>query len=301
MSNLGIQVRHLHKYFRKRKGVLRTRTTQVHALNDISFEVGLGETYGLLGPNGSGKSTLIRVLATLLTPDGGDVRLLGHRIPGEEAAVRSRIGRVSVDAAFYKKLSARENLLYSAYLYGMERSVAERRAMEILEALGLEQEKFTDPLEEMSRGMQQKVAITRALLINPPLLLLDEPTTGLDPKSRRDVQTFLENLRREEGTTILLTSHDMAETERLCARIGFIAHGRLIAEGTAEELKERAGASSLDDAFIALAGEKLDGDEANGGKSSVNGAGVAAKDKGSESEVAAAVECESGEEVLEGK
>ena len=134
--------------------------------------------------------------------------------------------------------------------------------MEILEQLGLEEKRFTDPLEEMSRGMQQKVSITRALLINPPLLLLDEPTTGLDPKSRRDVQTFLENLRRAEGTTILLTSHDMAETERLCARIGFLAKGALIAEGTAEELKNRSGAASLDDAFIALAGEELGEGEA---------------------------------------
>ena len=265
MSNLGIEVRNLHKIFRKRKGWLRSRVTETRALDDVSFEVALGETYGLLGPNGSGKSTLIRVLATLLVPDGGRVRLLGHTIPGEEHLVRQKIGRVSVDAAFYKKLSARENLLYSAFLYGMEKAPAERRALEILEALGLEGEKFTDPLEEMSRGMQQKVAITRALLINPPLLLLDEPTTGLDPKSRRDVQTFLEDLRQREGTTILLTSHDMAETERLCARIGFIAKGKLIAEGTAEELKRQSNAESLDDAFIALAGEKLE-DENGGGQ-----------------------------------
>ncbi|MCA1594074.1 MAG: ABC transporter ATP-binding protein [Acidobacteria bacterium] len=266
MSNTGIQVSHLQKFFRKRKGFLRSRSTEVHALKDISFEVAEGETYGLLGPNGSGKSTLIRVLATLLVPDAGEVRLLGHRIPGEEQAVRRKIGRVSVDAAFYKKLSARENLLYSALLYGMDAKSAERRAMEILEELGLEQEKFTDPLEEMSRGMQQKVAITRALLINPPLLLLDEPTTGLDPKSKRDVQTFLERLRSEHGTTILLTSHDMAETERLCARIGFIAQGSLIAEGTADELKRQSNAASLDDAFIALAGVALDenGKSANG-------------------------------------
>jgi ABC-2 type transport system ATP-binding protein len=260
MSNLGIEVRSLHKIFRKRKGFIRARHTEVHALNDISFEVALGETYGLLGPNGSGKSTLIRVLSTLLVPDAGEVRLLGHRIPGEEHLVRRKIGRVSVDAAFYKKLSARENLLYSAYLYGMDKAGAERRALEILDALGMDGEKFTDPLEEMSRGMQQKVAITRALLVNPPLLLLDEPTTGLDPKSKRDVQTFIEDLRREHGTTILLTSHDMAETERLCSRIGFIAHGRLIAEGTADELKLRSSAESLDDAFIALAGEKLEED-----------------------------------------
>jgi len=267
MSNQGIEVRRLHKHFSKRKGLLLRRGATVHALKDISFSVGRGETYGLLGPNGSGKSTLIRVLSTLLVPDAGEVRLLGHRIPGEERAVRSKIGRVSVDAAFYKKLSARENLLYSAYLYGMDKARAERRALEILEALGLEGEKFTDPLEEMSRGMQQKVAITRALLVNPPLLLLDEPTTGLDPKSRRDVQTFLEDLRAREGTTILLTSHDMAETERLCARIGFIAKGSLIAEGTAEELKQRSGAASLDDAFIALAGEKLEEENGGGGKS----------------------------------
>jgi ABC-2 type transport system ATP-binding protein len=266
MSNLGIEVRNLSKSFRKRKGVMRARSSVTHALRDVSFEVRLGETYGLLGPNGSGKSTLIRVLSTLLVPDEGDVRLLGYRLPGEEREVRCRVGRVSVDAAFYKKLSARENLLYSAYLYGMEKHEAERRALEILEALGLEGEKFTDPLEEMSRGMQQKVAITRALLVNPPLLLLDEPTTGLDPKSRRDVQTFLEHSRRENGTTILLTSHDMAETERLCARIGFIAHGRLIAEGTADELKRRSSADSLDDAFIALAGEKLDDENKADGK-----------------------------------
>jgi ABC-2 type transport system ATP-binding protein len=265
MSNLGIEVRSLSKSFSKRKGLVRARRSVTRALSDVSFEVGVGETYGLLGPNGSGKSTLIRVLSTLLVPDRGYVRMLGFRVPGEEAEVRRRVGRVSVDAAFYKKLSARENLLYSAFLYGMEKGAAERRALEILEALGMEGEKFTDPLEELSRGMQQKVAITRALLVNPPLLLLDEPTTGLDPKSKRDVQTFLEHLRGEHGTTILLTSHDMAETERLCARIGFIAKGRLIAEGTAEELKRQSSAESLDDAFIALAGEKLE-DENGGGK-----------------------------------
>jgi ABC-2 type transport system ATP-binding protein len=257
MQNLGIEVRGLSKSFSKRKGLVRARRSVTYALREVSFRVERGETYGLLGPNGSGKSTLIRVLSTLLVPDSGLVRILGRRLPGEEAEVRRLVGRVSVDAAFYKKLSARENLLYSAFLYGMDRGPAERRAMEILEALGLDGEKFTDPLEEMSRGMQQKVAITRALLVNPPLLLLDEPTTGLDPKSRRDVQTFLERLRGEQGTTILLTSHDMAETERLCARVGFIARGRLAAEGTADELKKKAGAETLDDAFIALSGEKL--------------------------------------------
>ena len=227
------------------------------ALDDVSFEMARGETYGLLGPNGSGKSTLIRILSTLLTPDEGYVSVLDHALPKEERNVRWKIGRVSADAAFYKKLSARENLLYTARLYGLNTKTAERRAMEILERLGLESQKFSAPLEEMSRGMQQKIAITRALLINPPLLLLDEPTTGLDPKSRRDVHEFLEQLKREQGTTILLTTHDMGEAERLCERIGFLSRGKLIAEGTALWLREQARAATLEDAFIALSGAPL--------------------------------------------
>jgi ABC-2 type transport system ATP-binding protein len=253
----AVVVEDLKKLFRKRKGALR-RPVDEWALKGISFTVWDGEVYGILGPNGSGKSTLIRILSTLLLPDGGKVTVLGHRIPGDEKWIRRHIGRVSVDAAFYKKLSVRENLLYAAQLYGIPRSDAQRRAMEILERLRLESRRFNDPLEEMSRGMQQKVSIARALLINPPLLLLDEPTTGLDPRSRRDVQSYLEDLRREHRTTILLTTHDMTETERLCDRIGFMAHGRLVAEGTAEELKVEAETDSLEEAFISLTGEEFD-------------------------------------------
>ena len=257
----AIFVRDLRKCFRKRKGFMGTQVKEEWALKGISLHVDDGELYGLLGPNGSGKSTFIRVLSTLLIPDGGEVRILGHQLPKDERWIRRRIGRVSVDAAFYKKLSARENLLYAAQLYGISRREAETRAMEILERLNLESRKFNDPLEEMSRGMQQKIAITRALMINPPVLLLDEPTTGLDPKSRRDVQSYLEDLRREKGTTILLTTHDMAEAERLCDRIGFIAHGDLIAEGTAETLKIKADADTLEDAFIHLTGGEFDDKE----------------------------------------
>jgi ABC-2 type transport system ATP-binding protein len=257
MLKSAIIARGLKKAFTKRRGLLKSNLSTEWALKDISFEVGVGETYGLLGPNGSGKSTLIRVLATLLAPDEGEVEVFGLRIPGQEALVRQKIGRVSVDAAFYKKLSARENLLYSALLYGLEYGKSERRAMQILEELGMETRRFSDPLEEMSRGMQQKVSIARALLVDPPLLLLDEPTTGLDPRSRRDVHVFIESLRRRQGTTIVLTSHDMAEAERLCDRIGFIAHGKLVGEGTAGELKEAAGCETLEDTFLALSGEGL--------------------------------------------
>jgi len=264
MDYTAIYVKSLRKSFRKRNGFFKA--SRLWALDGVSFEVRTGETYGLLGPNGSGKSSLIRILSTLLIADEGEVRLMGHSLPAEQEQVRRIIGRVSVDAAFYKKLSARENLLYTALLYGQKPSDAEKRAMKILERLGLEGTKFSTPLEEMSRGMQQKISIARALVINPPLLLLDEPTTGLDPKSRRDVQEFLEELRAREGTTILLTTHDMTEAERLCARIGFLAHGKLIAEGTASELKQRANAETLDDAFIKLTGEELDKKETPSGE-----------------------------------
>jgi ABC-2 type transport system ATP-binding protein len=259
MQKQAIQVRNLRKCFRKRKGF--RKATELWAVDDVSFSVAEGETYGLLGPNGSGKSSLIRILSTLLIADSGVVSMLGYELPGQAEQVRRIIGRVSVDAAFYKKLSARENLLYTALLYGQNAREAERRAMDILDRLGMENAKFSTPLEEMSRGMQQKISIARALMINPPLLLLDEPTTGLDPKSRRDVQSFLEDLQQREGTTILLTTHDMAEAERLCVRIGFLAHGKLVAEGTASDLKRIAGAETLDDAFIALTGEDLANEE----------------------------------------
>lgn len=259
----AIYVENLKKVFRKRSGLLRSKVKEEWALKGISFRVGDKETYGLLGPNGSGKSTLIRILSTLLTTDGGEVRILGYRLPEDEREIRRRIGRVSVDAAFYKKLSARENLLYAAQLYGINAREAERKSIDILERLQLEKRRFNDSLEEMSRGMQQKVAIARAILINPPLLLLDEPTTGLDPKSKRDVQEYLEEIRREQGTTILLTTHDMAEAERLCNRIGFLAKGRLVAEGTADELKIFAGDDNLEEAFISVTGEKFNNDEDN--------------------------------------
>jgi ABC-2 type transport system ATP-binding protein len=255
MDQPAICVQNLRKCFRKRNGFRKKLETW--AIADVTFTVAEGETYGLLGPNGSGKSSLIRVLSTLLVADSGQVTMLGYSLPQQQEQVRRIIGRVSVDAAFYKKLSARENLVYTALLYGQKARDAERRAMDILEQLGMENSKFSTPLEEMSRGMQQKISIARALVLNPPILLLDEPTTGLDPKSRRDVQSFLERLKEREGTTILLTTHDMAEAERLCARIGFLAHGKLVAEGTAQELIGRAHAETLDDAFINLTGEEL--------------------------------------------
>ena len=175
---LAVEVHNLKKVFRKRKGWSRRVTTEQWALDGVSFSIEIGETYGLLGPNGSGKSTLIRILSTLLHQDEGTVQIMGYSLPEDARALQWEIGRVSVDAAFYKKLSPRENLLYAAQLYALDVKAAEKRALEILERLGIESDRFKEPIEEMSRGMQQKIAITRALLLDPPLLLLDEPITG---------------------------------------------------------------------------------------------------------------------------
>ncbi|WP_221088894.1 ABC transporter ATP-binding protein [Deinococcus aquaedulcis] len=257
---IAIDVQHLVKTFRKRQGgrPLRPQYSESRAVDDVTFQVRRGEIYGVLGPNGSGKSTLIRAMSTLLIPDAGTVGIFGLDVVKDEAQVRRLLNRVSVDAAFYKKLSPRENLLYSAQLYGLDRHVAQERAQATLKRLGLKEKAFFEPLEEMSRGMQQKVAIARAFLTSPVIVLLDEPTTGLDPKSRRDVQEFVLELRDVHDATIILTTHDMPEAERLCDRIAFISGGKFVAEGTAEQLRQQAGeGKSLEDAFIELTGEGL--------------------------------------------
>ena len=148
------------------------------------------EIFGVLGPNGSGKSTLIRLLSTLLLPDEGTITVFGLDVERDEMAVKRLINRVSVEAAFFKKLSPKENLLYGARLYGVSGKEADRKAREILGRLGLRESSYTSPMEDMSRGMQQKVAIARAFLTQPILLLLDEPTTGLDPRSKLEVQSL---------------------------------------------------------------------------------------------------------------
>ena len=156
-------------------------------------------------------------------------------------AVKRLINRVSVDAAFFKKLSPAENLMYAARLYGVDSGHARREIVRILGRLGIAESRLSRPLEQMSRGMQQKVAIARAFLTSPVLLLLDEPTTGLDPRSKLEVQRFIEEIRDQHDSTIVLTTHDLDEAERLCSRIGLLNEGRLVAEGTVAELDGSGG------------------------------------------------------------
>ncbi|MDP9310424.1 MAG: ABC transporter ATP-binding protein [Chloroflexota bacterium] len=239
----------------------------VKAVNHISLTVQRGEIFGLLGANGSGKSTLIRLISTLLIPDAGKITVFGVDVQQDEKAVKRLINRVSVEASFFKKLSAAENLLYGARLYGLPVGEARPAAMQILQQLGLSEKRFNEPLEHMSRGMQQKVAIARGLLTSPRLLLLDEPTTGLDPRSKKDVQDFVQRMRREHGTTVFLTTHDMDEADRLCDRIAIINSGRIVALDTPHGLKQligarngQAGQTSMEDVFMALTGRSLDDD-----------------------------------------
>ena len=242
---------------RKKKAVL--------AVNDVSLSIRKGEIYGVLGANGSGKSTLIRLISTLLTIDHGRIEVLGHDVATDEMAVKRLINRVSVDAAFFKKLSPHENLAYAARLYGMDAKVARAEAISILARLGISEKRLGRPVEQMSRGMQQKVAIARALLTSPIVLLLDEPTTGLDPRSKLDVQTFIEEVRESHDATILLTTHDLAEAERLCDRIALINDGRLVAEGTTAQLTEMVAKDygkepTLESVFMTFTGKSLDDD-----------------------------------------
>ena len=228
------------------------------AVDDVSLRVVRGEIYGLLGANGSGKSTLIRMFSTLLTPDAGRVRIFGLDIREDEDAVKRLINRVSVEASFFKKLSAMENLIYAGRLYGVGPDESRDKSMSILRRLGVDMDRVNEPLEKLSRGMQQKVAIARAFLTAPTLLLLDEPTTGLDIRSKREVQTFVRDLRDEHDATIVLTTHDLDEAERLSDRIGILHDGRLVAEGTADELRARHGATALEDVFMSVTGRRLD-------------------------------------------
>ncbi len=240
-------------------GRFRRRRREILAVDRVGFEVQRGEIFGILGPNGSGKSTLIRILSTLVYPDSGEARVFGLHVERDAMRVKRLINRVSVDAAFFKKLSAWENLSYAARLYGVPVREGRRKAEAILAEMGFGDDRIDQPMEDLSRGMQQKVAVARALFTSPVLLLMDEPTTGLDPVSKRQVQDYVMGIRERHEATVLLTTHDMDEAERVCNRVSIIHHGRFIAMGTVDELKVRAGCvrGSLEDVFFKMTGMDL--------------------------------------------
>ncbi len=259
----AVEVSGLRKDFRRRdRKAGRFARRRVPALDGVTFTIARGECVAVLGQNGSGKSTLVRLLSTLLLADGGTAKVFGHDVFTEPKAVQRLIARVSVEASFFKKMSSAENLGYAARFYGMTARETRDRIPEILERVGFPADRRGEPMENLSRGMQQKVALARGLLTSPVLLLLDEPTTGLDPRSKLEVQDFIREVRRVHDATILLCTHDLVEAEALAERVGILDRGRLLALEPAADLKRRYRSSTLEEAFFAATGRTFE-DEAD--------------------------------------
>jgi ABC-2 type transport system ATP-binding protein len=213
------------------------------AVDGVSLAVPQGSVYGVLGPNGAGKTTTIRMLATLLRPDGGSARIFGHDVVAEPTAVRSLVGVTGQYASVDEDLSATENLIIFSRLLGLSRADSRRKAVELLEEFDLT-EAASKPLKNFSGGMRRRLDLAASLIATPPLLFLDEPTTGLDPRTRAQMWETIRRLVRA-GDTVLLTTQYLDEADQLADRIAVIDHGKVIADGTADELKASIGGSSL--------------------------------------------------------
>jgi ABC-2 type transport system ATP-binding protein len=236
-----VEVHNLRKTYvtRKRIGLFKTVESRVEALRGVSFIVNEGEILGILGPNGAGKSTLVKILATLLLPDEGYAKILGHDIVEERSTVRKLIGiSLSVEKGFFYKLTARENLKYFGMLYGLSGGKLEERVSEALKAVGLQNlaDKF---YEEMSLGMKARLSIARSLLLDPPVLILDEPTLGLDPVTSRKIRQLLVNLAHQKRKSVLITTHNLFEAELICDRVAILSEGKILAIDTVDDLKKR--------------------------------------------------------------
>jgi ABC-2 type transport system ATP-binding protein len=258
----AVEVLNLTKEFRRKdRAAGRFARRRMPALNDVTFTIERGECVAILGQNGSGKSTLVRLLSTLLINDAGEARIFGHDAFRDTRAIRRLVNRVSVEASFFKKMSAAENLSYAARFYGMGPSQTRTAVPAILEKVGFPAERRREPMENLSRGMQQKVALARALLTSPVLLLLDEPTTGLDPRSKLEVQEFIRDVRAEHDATILLCTHDMGEAEALADRVGLLDRGELLFLEPVGDVKRRYGVDTLEEAFFAATGRTFEDEQ----------------------------------------
>jgi ABC-2 type transport system ATP-binding protein len=254
MKQPAVEMRGVTKRFPRRGAAQwwRRRRRFELALQPLDLTLPLGSTTGVIGPNGSGKSTLIRVLSTLLLPDAGWARVFGHDVVTEARLVRRHVNRVSVEAAFFKQMSAWENLLYAARIYGTATSGLRARTEDMVREFGLPKQYLDRPLRQLSRGQQQKVAIARSLLTTPSLLLMDEPTTGLDPRSKREVQAMVTAIRTEREVTTLVCTHDLEEAEILCDRVLLMDRGMVLADGSPAEL------GSLETLFFDRAGRAME-------------------------------------------
>ena len=241
-----IEAKHLSKSFKDPK------QGQVEAVKDISFECKPGEIFGLLGPNGAGKTTLLRMLSTILQPTSGTATVAGFDVIKHPEEVRRNIGFLSNSTALYERMTAREMVDYFGKLYGLSSAEIKERSEEIY--ADLEMEDFLDRrCDKLSTGQKQRVSIARTILHRPPVLFFDEPTNGLDVLTARAIKQFIRR-SRDEGRTVVFSTHIMSEVEALCDRIAIIYDGKVAAIGTLAELRERAGAEFFETVFLRLIG-----------------------------------------------
>ncbi|MFO1218582.1 MAG: ATP-binding cassette domain-containing protein [Burkholderiaceae bacterium] len=244
-----IEVRDLHKVFVQGRG--RSRQ-EIRALAGLAFSARNGAITGLLGPNGAGKTTSLRIVAALMRPDAGEVRVDDLDVAREPRAALARMGVLSDARGLYPRLTARENIVYYGRLHGMDAARAGQRADELARVLDMA-ELLDRRTEGFSQGERMKTALARALVHDPPNIILDEPTNGLDVMATRALRDTLRRLRDEQGKCIVFSTHIMQEVERLCDRVVVVSHGHAVAEGTVAELLARTGSRDFEQTFVQLA------------------------------------------------
>ena len=226
------------------------------AVDDISFDVKKGEIFAFLGPNGAGKTTTIKMLTTLASPTSGTIKLNGFDPTQQKEQARASFGIVFQDPSLDDKLTAYENLDMHAMLYKVKNKDRKERIEQMLKFVEL-WDRRKDLVKHFSGGMKRRLEIARGFLHHPKILFLDEPTIGLDPQTRNHIWTYLKKMNQEEGTTVFLTTHYMEEAEKVSDRIAIIDHGKIVAQGTAQELKLQTKSNTLEEAFLALTGKEL--------------------------------------------
>ncbi len=244
-SDIVISTKGLTKIFE------RGKKREVVALDNVDLDIKRGEVFGLLGPNGAGKTTLIRILVGLLTPTEGTANVLGKDVVQEIDEIRERVSLLPQEAGIYNRLTARENLVYYGGLYGISEDALNQRADNLLDLVGL-RDREDYQVKGFSGGMKRKVLVARALIIEPEIVFMDEPTTGVDTLGARVVRNVLKRLSSEEKRTIILTTHDLNEVSELCDRVGILNEGKLVAVGKPSELEEKFKAANLEEVFTGL-------------------------------------------------
>ena len=234
------------------QNVVKVFPNGAKAVQGISLEIGEGEVFGVLGPNGAGKTTLLNMISTLLQPDSGDILILGESVLRSSRAIRQKMNLCSGNANFAWSLTLRENLRFYALLYGMRGAAREAKIDALIDAFGIAP--YADRrFDEVSTGTKQRMALAKALLNDPAVLLLDEPTVGLDPDIARRVRQYIRDYHQRSGCTLILTTHYMQEAQELCERIAFVREGNVLALGTHDELKAQVKGQNMEDVFLELA------------------------------------------------